>query len=69
MRHLPPENRMEKLRFLQSFESEHEVAVGGAWRKVGSFVKRLRRVRQQRVAEQAAARHRATLAKPQDIEA
>lgn len=50
--HLPSEDRDERLRFLQSFESEHEDAAGGAWRKVWSFVKRLRRVRQQTAAEQ-----------------
>jgi len=46
MRHLPPEDRDERLAFLQSFESEYEDAAGGAWRKVWSFVKRIRRVRQ-----------------------
>jgi hypothetical protein len=39
MRHLPPEDRDERLRFLQSFEAAHKDAVGGAWRKVWSFVK------------------------------
>jgi hypothetical protein len=52
MHYLPPEDRYERLCFLQSFESEHEDAVGGAWRKVWSFVKGLRRVRQQTAAEQ-----------------
>jgi hypothetical protein len=46
---IPPyllsEDRDERLRFLRSFESEREDVASGAWRRVWSFVKKLRRVR------------------------